>query len=106
MADAALSPLVVIPCRFKSDRAHQFHKMILAAAILKDGVIYTGKRHGHIIRDTPEHFDVGTKPNVQGFVDHEGNFLNREEGALHAKLCGQVEKLKFHSTELCSEDLW
>lgn len=80
--------------------------MILAAAILKDGVIYTGKRHCNIINDSPKHLRVGKGPHVQGFVDHEGNFLNREDAARHAKLWGQVEKLKFNSKELFSEDLW
>jgi hypothetical protein len=33
--------------------------MILAAAILKDGVIYTGKRHCNIIQATPKHLKHG-----------------------------------------------
>lgn len=65
--------------------------MIVSAAILKDGVVYTGKRHHNIIHDNISH-KVGKHPHIQGFVNHKGEFLNREEAAIEAMDCGQVVK--------------
>ena len=52
----------------------------------------------------------------QGFIDHMGNFLTREEAWIHAKECGQLSSriiqerensdLVTDLPELYSEDLW
>lgn len=83
--------------------------MIVDAAILIDGVIYTGRRHCIIINSTQErglpfgYFRKG----VQGFVDDKGNFLDRAQAGQHALDCGQLKKLRYeYLKELFSEDLW
>ena len=49
---------------------------------------------------------------VQGFIDHNGNFLTREEAYEHALLCGQLSaelrniKSVRGDKELYSEDLY
>jgi hypothetical protein len=81
---------------------------IVAAAIKRDGVVFTGVRHGHIIRDM---VDVGfltdmNKPVTyaeQGFIDSRGNYWQRDDAWQVAFEAGQIEKE--HST-LYSEDLW
>lgn len=79
--------------------------MIIQSAILKEGKIYTGRRHHNIIQSNPPRFFVGNH-SIQGFVDDKGNFLDREQAAKHALECKQIEKLKFSSTDLFSEDLY
>jgi hypothetical protein len=88
--------------------------MIIEAAILIDGKIFTGHRHHNIINSTKErdlprgYFRKG----VQGFTDDKGNFLDREQAAKHALECGQVvtgqAKVRhvFNGYELYSEDLY
>lgn len=39
----------------------------------------------------------------QGFIDHNGNFLDRIEARKHAFMCGQVVE---PNGQLFSEDLW
>jgi hypothetical protein len=43
---------------------------------------------------------------VQGFIDHEGNFLERQQAAQHARDCGQLTKPLIVPPNLFSEDLW
>lgn len=81
---------------------------IVIAAVRRDKVVFTGKRHGHIIRDM---VDVGfltdmNKPilgHEQGFVDSDGNYWDRTESRQIAIHAGQIEP--DHGT-LYSEDLW
>ena len=97
--------------------------MILASAI-KFHINTTGKdvvlcasRHG----DVWEQLDaLGFEPRKgyeeleQGFIDHNNNFLTREEAYEHAKACGQVCQKIIYDREhgvvggrkLISEDLW
>jgi len=42
---------------------------------------------------------------IQGFLDDEGNFLDRKEAMIHARACGQVDKTTCPN-DLFSEDLW
>lgn len=42
----------------------------------------------------------------QGFITSLGRFVNRKEGAKIALESGQIEKLKYSSSELYSEDLY
>ena len=65
---------------------------IKQAATLRDGIIWTGRRHCSIIH---EMIDNGCKPPItqkeQGFVDEDGKFLNREEAYHRAVACGQIK---------------
>jgi hypothetical protein len=81
---------------------------IIAAAIKRDGIVFTGVRHGHIIKSM---VDVGfltdmNKPvlgHEQGFIDERGEYWNREESRQIAIYAGQIKP--DHGT-LYSEDLW
>ena len=73
--------------------------MITKSAIIKDGIIYTGKRHSNILFAAK-----GTlKGCEQGFVTDNGEFVNREQAAQIACECGQISVKK---SELFSEDLY
>jgi len=74
--------------------------MIEKAAILKDGTIYTGKRHGDIFPQMPLGF---LRCGEQGFITDKGKFVNRSQAAQIAYECGQITKPK---AELFSEDLY
>lgn len=80
--------------------------MIIASAILWEDKIYTGKRHCNIISDmVTKH---GIKPPIkgkQGFIDENGNFLDRKTAAKIAIETKQIEKLNWPPL-LYSEDLW
>ena len=75
--------------------------MIKEAAILSEGIIYTGRRHNEIYKKYP----MKTFNEVQGFVTEEGIFLNRIKAEDHARACGQLTKPLIGSI-LTSEDLW
>jgi hypothetical protein len=79
--------------------------MIFQAAIRdKNGVVHIGKRHDNILN--------GAKPSgalkgcEQGFIDTDGNFLDREAAGKHAIACGQIKSLKYQRRDLFSEELW
>lgn len=78
--------------------------MIVSSAILKDGVIYTGKRHNDILCDKNRPFGF-LKLAEQGFITDQGIFLNRKEALQHAIDCGQLKKETVFNY-LFSEDLW
>lgn len=90
--------------------------MITHVAIWRNDTIYAlpkPNRHHHIIhslmpkaeRYTDGHWDI------QGFLDDQGNFLDREQALRHAAEHHQVirpddtNKL-YQGSELFSEDLW
>ncbi len=84
-------------------------RRIVCAAVKKYGVVFTGVRHGYIIKSM---VDVGflkdvkkdyVQPSEQGFVDNENNYLSREEAREVAIKSGQIKDS--HGT-LYSEDLW
>lgn len=84
-------------------------RKIVAAAVKKYGVVFTGVRHGHIIRDMVA---VGFLTDVkndyvfakeQGFVDSHNNYLSREQAWHVAVDAGQIDS--GHGV-LYSEDLW
>lgn len=87
--------------------------MIVAAAIIYDGVVWMlprPARHHHIIK---AHFDVtGNKGSgEQGFVDEFGQFYRRVEAGRHAHRCHQQflerpDGCVFSLGRLFSEDLW
>ena len=80
--------------------------MIKSAAIRKDGVVYTGRRHCDIIC---EQFGKGIsfkglkKSESEGFVTDDGRFVNRQEAANIAFECGQTKENK---QTLYSEDIY
>lgn len=82
---------------------------IIAAAIKKNGIVFTGVRHGHIIQSM---VDVGfitdmkrdyVHSHEQGFIDEHGDFWDRTESRQIAIHAGQIQP--DHGT-LYSEDLW
>ena len=81
--------------------------MIVAAAIEQDGKVYTlpqPARHHNlialIITETGKMVD-----GVQGFVDDQGNFMNRVDAAQHVIGCGQLKRVP-RPPNLYTEDLW
>lgn len=84
------------------------HRYIVIGAIKRGGIVFTGLRHGHIIRDMVEcgYLTDMNKPvldSEQGFVDDLGNYLTRDQARMVAIEAGQVPI--DHGT-LYSEDLW
>jgi hypothetical protein len=77
--------------------------MIVKAAILKNGVIYTGKRHYNILGAAVPFGYL--KDADQGFVTDIGDFVDRVEAARIAIECGQIKELKW-PPNLYSEDLY
>ncbi len=76
--------------------------MIVNAAILKDGVIYTNKRHHLIIQAHPYQFFLNCK---QGFVTSNGEFVNRED-ALKIAIENNQLIVEPRGNKLYSEDVW
>jgi hypothetical protein len=80
--------------------------MIVASAIKKDGVVYTGRRHNNILCDRSRPFGF-LRAGEQGFVTDTGEFLDRVAAAVHAFECGQLSERKvIEGGRLYSEDLW
>lgn len=91
---------------------------IKQAAILRDGVLWTLPRPArhHNILWAMHDIDNNTNPHerpkiihargIQGFIDEDGNFLERKEAALRATRCGQLKKPLDAPPNLFSEDLW
>lgn len=77
-------------------------KVIEQAAILKNGIIYKGKRHKDIIMSTPKHINI-RKGGTDGFVTTSGVFLDRKQAAKLAYQMGQIKKMVF---ELESEHIY
>lgn len=84
-------------------------RRIVAAAVKKYGVVFTGVRHGYVIQSM---VDVGFLSDIkrdyvhqkeQGFVDSHNNYLTRAQAWHVAKDAGQIEE--GHGV-LYSEDLW
>jgi hypothetical protein len=81
---------------------------IVAAAVKRDGVVFTGVRHGHVIRDmVAVGFLTDIKKPIlyseQGFIDSRGNYWQRDDAWQVAFEAGQITAE--HGT-LYSEDLW
>lgn len=95
--------------------------MILAAAIKfninNKEVVLCGARHGDVYKQMenlgfiPKH-NYDEYEEIEGFIDHNNNFLTRPEAYEHAKMCGQIAaKIMYEREEqsrynLISEDLW
>lgn len=80
-------------------------KGIKAAAIRKDGVVYTGMRHHEIINEIINNAAPpgSLRGGEQGFITYDGEFVNRRDAADIAFIHGQIHRLK---KKLYSEDLW
>lgn len=84
---------------------------IKEAAILdtKTGSVYTGRRHGDIMKDMVELY--GIQPPVdaqnfeQGFITNDNEFLDRHAAGRVAIAAGQIPALKWPPL-LYSEDLY
>lgn len=78
-------------------------------------VIIPGLRHGDCF-ELMQQINIPLRKDrwdeEQGFINHEGKFLNREEALKHALEIGQLSattkqrKLIHHENELYSEDLY
>jgi hypothetical protein len=82
--------------------------MITHVAIKYNEVIHClpkPNRHHHVVR-----YIGGIKgPDIQGFLDDQGNFLTRRQAFIHATASGQIKARQpgeYNSDELYSEDLW
>ena len=81
--------------------------MITQAAILQDGVIYTGKRHADVIHDMIVIHEVGYDfKSIQGFVTDKGEFLDRFDAKKHFIDAGQISVNPPLRDLLYSEDLY
>ena len=80
---------------------------IKEAAILYNGIIYTGRRHHNIINEMRTKYLILDKQAVrnQGFITDDGQFVDRIIGAELAIKSGQIQKLKW-PPNLYSEDLY
>jgi len=83
--------------------------MITRAALELNGQVYVGaegKRHSDVIRDMVEiHWVKPPVGGTQGFIDHNGAFLNRQDAAKHAFECGQLPHDKVCPEIILSGDL-
>ena len=79
--------------------------MIVASAILHDGIIFTGVRHSEIIEDLVRlGYSTPISNSSQGFITDAGDFLYRPKAKEHALKCGQITSTI--SNIMTSEDLW
>lgn len=74
--------------------------IVKAAVRDKNGGIYTGRRHLQILKLVPPEL---VKDSEEGFLTDKGVFVDREEAAIIAFLCGQIRE---ELNELQSIDLW
>ena len=67
-------------------------------------------RHGDAFRIIAQFLDpdeIDKTKTEQGFLTHNGAFLNRNNAAFHALMCGQIKVADDDKKlELYSEDLW
>lgn len=89
--------------------------MITRVAILQNGQLFVGEegeRHHNLIPKIAKALNIRPVNGEQGFINHKGEFLNREQAAREALECGQVIdghaniKHVFDGIRLYSEDLW
>lgn len=79
---------------------------LVAAAILQDGRIWTGARHGNLIPQVIEDGGTRVTQDQQGFLTDDNRFVRRAAGMAIAIRYGQVVQGKTISRDLTSEDLW
>lgn len=67
------------------------------------------KRHHHLLEKLIKVYKQSSSIGwIQGFMNSEGNFLDRKEAYIHAIMCGQLKaKDRLSGSKiLTSEDLW
>jgi hypothetical protein len=86
---------------------------ITHVAIKYDDVIYSllrPNRHHNVIRLIASINSVGIGgPSIEGFLDENGEFLNRRGAYIRAQRTGQIIRPKqggYQGGDLYSEDLW
>ncbi|ASZ78967.1 hypothetical protein 2050H1_201 [Serratia phage 2050H1] len=91
-----------------------FRQVIVAAACKYGDVIITGARHyDRVMHGQLKAFSEDSELRmmdrgevVQGFIDNQGNFHNREEALVIARAAGQIRFKHPPEYELFSEDLY
>lgn len=83
--------------------------MITHVAIKYNGTLYSlpkPNRHHHIIHQI--HLATGDTDifGDQGFLDDQGNFLDRAAALVHAKVCNQLNDRHLWDDWLYSENVW
>jgi hypothetical protein len=76
---------------------------------VEKGIVFCGLRHPHCLHQAnamtgkrqAEHGEY-----IQGFLTNKNRFVDREEAAVIALACGQIEKLEYSSKSLYSEYLF
>jgi len=64
-------------------------------------------RHHHVISLIFQTTGLPVDDDIQGFMTHDGNFLDRKAALVHAKACNQLrDPDNHHGDQLFSEDLW
>ena len=80
-------------------------KCIIAAAILRDGKLWTGKRHCDIMKRIYKKYpELYIRDDEKGFITDELRFVMRSAAVGVAIKAGQLDR-SFDKT-LLSEDLW
>ena len=76
--------------------------MIKAAAVFKNGKLFTGPDHSICMRNCIVELEENPSETDCGFITDTGEFLNRSLAAAHAYNCGQVTQLfeKLNSQQL------
>ncbi|AYP28447.1 hypothetical protein HWB92_gp189 [Serratia phage vB_SmaA_3M] len=91
-----------------------FRRVIVAAACKYGDVIITGARHyDRVMHGQLKAFSEDSELRmmsrgevIQGFIDNQGNFHNREEALVIAREAGQIRFKHPPEHELFSEDLY
>lgn len=82
-----------------------------ATGVKQLDLIVGGYRHGNCL-EVVKNLDLNIDKVEQGFMNHNGEFLNRKEALTHARECGQLsETHRYYQEdhnidELYSEDLY
>ena len=79
---------------------------IVAAAVLKDGYVWTGLRHAELIHQVFEDTGKRVFQEEQGFWTDDNRFVMREAAAQVAWKAGQLPKDYPCNKVLLSEYLW
>lgn len=84
--------------------------MITHVAIKHNGKVHSlpaPNRHHHILWKAVEETGKGLHGGEQGFLDDQGNFLDRFQALEHALACNQVKDINdIRAGRLFSEDVW
>lgn len=95
--------------------------MIICAAIKmkyldsndeKQSVVICGYRHGNCYHIISKLDVCSVIEKIEGFIDNQDNFLDRQEAYVHARNCGQLSQANIwykedrNDCELYSEDLY